>query len=175
MTERESDTDGDYSRLVGGRLRAIRRQKRLSLQEVESRSSGEFRSSVLGAYERGERAISVPRLHGLAGFYGVPMAQLLPGTSPDLGVDEPIIDLTTGEARGVITIDLASLERLSGPEAEMLNRYLMAVQMQRQDFTGSLLTIRGSDLRLLAAILAVDVETAAVRLRSLGVSVSAES
>ena len=46
-----------YGRRVGERLRAIRRQKRLSLQEVEATSSEEFKASVLGAYERGERAI----------------------------------------------------------------------------------------------------------------------
>ena len=51
---------------VGERLRAIRRQKGLSLHDVEARSSLEFKASVLGAYERGERAISVPRLLRLA-------------------------------------------------------------------------------------------------------------
>src|SRR6188768_1686371 len=68
----------NYSRKVGERLRVIRRQKRLSLQEVESASSQEFKASVLGAYERGERAISVPRLQRLARFYRVPVDQLLP-------------------------------------------------------------------------------------------------
>ena len=67
-----------YARRVGERLRAIRRQKRLSLQEVEARSTQEFKASVLGAYERGERAISVPRLQRLAKFYNVPVDQLLP-------------------------------------------------------------------------------------------------
>ena len=51
---------------VGERLRAIRRQKGLSLHDVEARSRTEFKASVLGAYERGERAISVPRLMRLA-------------------------------------------------------------------------------------------------------------
>ena len=60
-----------YARRVGERLRAIRRQKRLSLQDVEAASVQEFKASVLGAYERGERAISVPRLQRLARFYGV--------------------------------------------------------------------------------------------------------
>ena len=67
-----------YSRKVGERLRVIRRQKRLSLQEVEATSDEEFKASVLGAYERGERAISVPRLERLAKFYNVPVDQLLP-------------------------------------------------------------------------------------------------
>jgi len=57
------DPSGEaYGKAVGERLRHIRRQKRLSLQEVEAVSAQEFKASVLGAYERGERAISVPRL-----------------------------------------------------------------------------------------------------------------
>ena len=52
--------DLTYAVKVGGRLRAIRKQKRLSLQDVEAGSDQEFKASVLGAYERGERAISVP-------------------------------------------------------------------------------------------------------------------
>ncbi|MHB8669359.1 MAG: helix-turn-helix domain-containing protein [Acidimicrobiales bacterium] len=63
---------------MGERLRSVRRQQRLSLQDVETTSDNEFRASVLGAYERGERAISVPRLARLAGFYRVPVDQLLP-------------------------------------------------------------------------------------------------
>ena len=59
------DDDG-YGVKVGERLRAIRRQKGLSLQEVEAASRQEFKASVVGAYERGERAISVPRLQRLA-------------------------------------------------------------------------------------------------------------
>src|SRR4029078_5198515 len=63
---------------VGERLRAIRRQKGLSLHDVEARSNLEFKASVLVAYERGERAISVPRLLRLAEIYEVPADQLLP-------------------------------------------------------------------------------------------------
>ena len=63
---------------VGDRLRSIRRQKGLSLHEVEAMSNEEFKASVLGAYERGERVISVPRLMRLANVYGVPPEQLLP-------------------------------------------------------------------------------------------------
>ena len=70
-------------RRVGERLRAIRKQKHLSLQDVSRPSGQEFKASVLGAYERGERAISVPRLQRLAKFYNVPVDQLLPATSDD--------------------------------------------------------------------------------------------
>src|ERR1700727_204699 len=67
-----------YARSVGGRLRDIRRQQGLSLQAVEDQSEREFKASVMGAYERGERIISVLRLQRLAGLYGVPVDQLLP-------------------------------------------------------------------------------------------------
>jgi len=154
-----------YSRKVGERLRAIRRQKRLSLQDVEAASELEFKASVLGAYERGERAISVPRLQRLARFYNVPVDQLLPAD------DGP--GFAEGVAAGIIdersfTIDLRRLEDLSGPEADMLNRYLTMIQVQRQDFNGRVLTIRKDDLRAIACILGVGPDSATDRLDDLG-------
>ena len=47
-------------------------------------SEGEFKASVLAAYERGElgeRAISMPRLQRLAKLYDVPVLLLLPPNS----------------------------------------------------------------------------------------------
>jgi transcriptional regulator with XRE-family HTH domain len=167
----------EYSKRVGDRLRAIRRQKRLSLQEVEAASTQEFKASVLGAYERGERAISVPRLQRLARFYNVPVDQLLPADiGPSFGLTPPpdsVIDLTDRPTRREgesITIDLTRLEKLSGPEAEMLNRYLTMIQVQRQDFNGRVLTIRANDLQALAAILGTGVDGAGPRLNDLGLS-----
>jgi transcriptional regulator with XRE-family HTH domain len=168
--------EGDYGRKVGDRLRAIRRQKRMSLQEVEATSNQEFKASVLGAYERGERAISVPRLQRLARFYSVPVDQLLPGDEgPDFGrpdVDDEVIDLTDSaqatRVLGGITIDLTRLETISGPEADMLNRYLTMIQVQRQDFNGRVLTIRRDDLQALAAILGTDIGGAQGKLVGLG-------
>jgi transcriptional regulator with XRE-family HTH domain len=168
------DPAGEYGRKVGERLRAIRRQKRMSLQEVEAASNHEFKASVLGAYERGERAISVPRLQRLARFYSVPVDQLLPGNAmPDFGTARgEVIDLTdSSQARAVlgsITIDLTRLETLSGPEADMLNRYLSMIQVQRQDFNGRVLTIRRDDLQAIAAILGTDIDSAPSRLGDLG-------
>ena len=76
--EQEEAARVAYARAVGSRLRAMRKQMRLSLQAVEAMSDQEFKASVLGAYERGERAISVPRLQRLAKLYDVPVDQLLP-------------------------------------------------------------------------------------------------
>ena len=168
----DQDTTGEvpaaYGRKVGERLRLIRRQKRMSLQEVEASSSQEFKASVLGAYERGERAISVPRLQRLARFYNVPVDQLLPSD------EGPAFD-GSGTATphdSSVTIDLRRLERLSGAEADMLSRYLTMIQLQRQDFNGRMLTIRRDDLRAIACILGVTYEGANGRLDSLGLSLS---
>jgi len=156
-----------YSRKVGERLRAIRRQKRLSLQDVEASSELEFKASVLGAYERGERAISVPRLQRLARFYNVPVDQLLPADEgPAFGDASGIGGLPIDERS--FTIDLRRLEDLTGPEADMLNRYLTMIQVQRQDFNGRVLTIRKDDLRAIACILGVGLDTATDRLDDLG-------
>ncbi len=169
-SEASGEVPTTYSLKVGERLRAIRRQKRLSLQEVESASHQEFKASVLGAYERGERAISVPRLQRLARFYNVPVDQLLPA---DDGPGFTVSGLRTPDTDASITIDLRRLEALSGPEAAMLNRYLTMIQVQRQDFNGRMLTIRRDDLRAIACILGVAVETAPSKLDDLGLSLSA--
>src|SRR6516162_6041617 len=80
-----------YARAVGDRLRNLRRQQSLSLLAVEEASGREFKASVLGAYERGERIISVLRLQRLAQLYGVPVDQLLPRpASAGPGFDAPL-------------------------------------------------------------------------------------
>jgi transcriptional regulator with XRE-family HTH domain len=152
---------------VGERLRAIRRQKGLSLHDVEARSRLEFKASVLGAYERGERAISVPRLLRLSEIYEVPPDQLLPREADiEINLTEP--DLDAG-----FTIDLVKLRALDEPEAAVLSRYAATIQLQRQDFNGRLLTIRRDDLRVLAAVLGRRPDELGVRLDELGLRAGA--
>jgi len=177
----EESVPTSYAERVGERLRAVRKQKRLSLQAVEATSHQEFKASVLGAYERGERAISVPRLQRLARFYNVPVDQLLPrdlGADPAWGTDDNDIDLRAveeGNGRRVydtddrVTIDLTRLEELEAPERDMLSRYLGMIQVQRQDFNGRMLTIRGEDLRAIACLFETSAEGMRRRLSELGV------
>ena len=175
----EAEVNGAYAGRVGVRLRAIRRQKRLSLQDVEAASNQEFKASVLGAYERGERAISVPRLQRLARFYRVPVDQLLPGDDgPDFGPrpgdGDVVVDLTQARAairaeERSVKIDLTAMEAVDGTDAEMLIRYLRMIQVQRGDFNGRVLTVRRDDLRAIACILDVTPDLAVDRLGGLGV------
>lgn len=169
--ERIDPAEQNYAIRVGGRLRAIRKQKRLSLQEVEASSNQEFKASVLGAYERGERAISVPRLQRLARFYAVPVDQLLPREDDD----ETIIDLDRAAAvparapdETPVTVDLHRLGGMRGPEATLLGRYLSMIQVQRGDFNGRMLTVRRDDLRAIACLLDTGLDSARTRLDELG-------
>ncbi len=150
---------------IGERLRAIRRQQGLSLHDVEARSGKEFKASVLGAYERGERALSVGRLLRLAELFDVPADQLLPRE------EEVDIDLTTRrdtDSMAGYTIDLVRLSQLEDGDAQVLSRYAATIQLQRQDFNGRMLTIRSDDVRVLAAVLGRRPEDLATRLDELG-------
>src|ERR1700729_292333 len=122
----------NYAGRVGERLRNVRKQQRLSLQAVEAASNQEFKASVLGAYERGERAISVPRLQRLAKYYNVPVDQLLPkdsGPEPAWAQGhEPGAD--PEEDEGKVIIDLPRLDQTPVPERDLLSRYLAMIQVQ---------------------------------------------
>jgi transcriptional regulator with XRE-family HTH domain len=162
MTEvDEFEGNSAYSVLVGERLRSIRKQKRMSLHEVESQSEQEFKASVLGAYERGERALSLPRLDRLAQFYRVPVEQLLPRNESAVVADD------SGSTRWKLAIDIEKLTQLSGAPFEMLARFLRMIQVQRQDFNGRVLTIRGDDKRAIAAMLDIPVDQVTARLEAL--------
>jgi transcriptional regulator with XRE-family HTH domain len=162
MVTFDDDAPSAYSQQVGERLRVIRKQKRLSLQEVEAQSVQEFKASVLGAYERGERALSVPRLDRLAQFYSIPVEQLLPREVT--GAEAAAIDSPINKK---LAIDVSKLVQLSGSPFEMLARFLRLIQVQRQDFNGRVITVRGDDTRSIAAILDVPVDQIAERLAAL--------
>lgn len=175
--EQEEATRIAYARAVGTRLRAMRKQMRLSLQAVEAMSDQEFKASVLGAYERGERAISVPRLQRLARLYDVPVDQLLP--SDDAGPnarwgsangDSANGGRTAASAPGVdkIAIDLTKLHTVSGPERDLLRRFLSMIQVHRQDFNGRMITIRSEDVRAIACLFGVTPDNMGARLDELG-------
>ncbi|MGA8726137.1 MAG: transcriptional regulator [Acidimicrobiales bacterium] len=169
-----------YARAVGSRLRAMRKQMRLSLQAVEAMSEQEFKASVLGAYERGERAISVPRLQRLAKLYDVPVDQLLPpddGATTRWGANgnsDEVVPLAARRAiqAGVgaekIAIDLTKLHTVSGPERDLLRRFLSMIQVHRQDFNGRMITIRAEDVRAIACLFGVTPDNMGARLDELG-------
>jgi hypothetical protein len=163
MDAEGSDHDADYSKLIGQRLRAVRRQKAFSLHEVEAMSGAEFKASVLGAYERGERAISVPRLHRLSRLYGVATAALLPAdptTSPSSDV------VGSGGATGGhnqpmrLLFDVAELPGEPSDPDGSVRRYVSKVQILNDDLHTSTSEVSSEDLSVLARLLGTNPDRA---------------
>ncbi len=82
VPEDEEPEEERIGRVIGAKLRQIRLRKQLSLQDVEAATRNEFKASVLGAYERGERKLTVHRLLGLLEFYGVGLAEVIDQQPP---------------------------------------------------------------------------------------------
>lgn len=137
--------DLPFGKTLGQRLRAIRSQQGLSLQGVEQKSGGRWKAVVVGSYERGDRAVTVARLAELAAFYNVPLSELLPSA--------PAVTTTSQAPAGSrVVIDLQRLHRLPQRAAAPLARYAAAIQSQRGDYNGRVLSIRTEDLRSLSVI-----------------------
>lgn len=132
----------DYAKALGAKLRAIRQQQGISLQGVEARSDGKWKAVVVGSYERGDRAVTVQRLAELADFYSIPVSELLPDTAPPTATEPP----------PRLVLDLERLGQVPAEKAGPLARYAAAIQAQRGDYNGRILSIRQDDLRTLAVI-----------------------
>ena len=130
----------EYARALGARLRAIRTQQGLSLHGVEEKSSGRWKAVVVGSYERGDRAVTVARLAELAAFYGVPVAELLPGE--DNGSRAVAAD-GAGPRPGAAAGG-------ASPRRGPLLRFVAHIQRMRGDYNGRVLSIRQDDLQALA-------------------------
>jgi transcriptional regulator with XRE-family HTH domain len=121
----------DFNYALGQRLRAARRHRGWSLGDVESQTDGEFKASVVGAYERGERAISVQRFVNLAEIYGTPASELLPAGS-----------------ESTIVIDL---DALADDDGDLVERYLAAIQIMRKQ--PGVDEVRDSDRAVISSLL----------------------
>jgi len=110
------------------------------LGELESYTGGEFKASVVGAYERGERTLSVQRLVRLAEIYAVPPSDLLPHGSQERGV--------------LIDLDAAAESK----DGDLIDRYLAAIHFLRRE--GRPDEVRDSDKAVIASLLDSTVEVA---------------
>jgi transcriptional regulator with XRE-family HTH domain len=152
-------SNGDYGKALGERLRKIRIQKGLSLQEVQQSSDGRWKAPVVGAYERGDRNVTVTKLSELADFYDVPVSEILPD---DGGPQAP------GNGRRRVVLDLSSMDHVPEADRDPISRFTTAIQIQRGDFNGKVLTIREDDLMALALIYQTTADELARRLDEWG-------
>lgn len=152
-------SNGDYGKALGERLRKIRIQKGLSLQEVQQTSDGKWKAAVVGAYERGDRNVTVTKLSELAEFYDVPVSEIL----PDDGSPQ-----SPGNGRRKVVLDLSGMDRVPEEDRDPISRFTTAIQIQRGDFNGKVLTIREDDLMALALIYQTTADELARRLDDWG-------
>lgn len=156
-------TNGDYSKALGDRLRKIRTQKGMSLQDVQHASDGRWKAAVVGAYERGDRNVTVARLAELADFYGVPTSEILPDAAASAGATEQ---------RRRVVLNLEGLDQVPATDRDPLSRFTTAIQIQRGDYNGRVLTIREDDLMALALLYQTTAEELSRRLNDWGLLVS---
>lgn len=148
MDERQGAKDKRYAELVGEKLRKMRQERGMSLQEVCSLSGDSFVVSTLSAYERGKRSLSLERVHELAGIYGQSTNSLLDvDNRPDL--QRSIAGNTP------LRIRLESLAALSPEERRPLETYLEFLRQLRNDPARDMLTIRKEDLVYLSSLYGV--------------------
>ena len=148
MDERPEARDKRYAELVGEKLRRMRQDRGMSLQEVCLRSGGSFVVSTLSAYERGKRSLSLERLCELANIYGQSPTSLL-----DIE-NEPDFQraITTNTP---LRIRLDSLAKLDPEERRPLETYLSFLRQLRDDPARDMLTIRKDDLAYLSGLYGV--------------------
>jgi transcriptional regulator with XRE-family HTH domain len=148
MEETNTDRERRYVELVGEKLRRLRQDRGMSLQEVCERSGGSFVVSTLSAYERGKRSLSLERLYELAAIYGQSPMSIL-----DVEDDPEFQRALT--RNGPLRIRLESLERLSQEERRPLETYLAFLRQLRNDPAREMLTIRKDDLAYLSGLYGV--------------------
>ena len=152
----ESTSGDEYDREVGDHLRAIRQQQRLSLKQAADASRGAITASLLGAYERGERRVTVRRLRQLADLYRMAMDDLLPPRPDSPG---ELGESARGRPTGLpVRLNLDALRASDDERARALLRLSVRILRERGDFNGRVITLRHSDLEVVAAALDESVE-----------------
>lgn len=150
----------DYPRRVGARLRNVRRLRGLTLQQIEVLSNKRLKGSLLAAYERGDRNVSVARLHQIATLYNVPVSELLPEE------EEPPPQPPVPPR---LMVDLGRLRELPAKQGGILARHVLELQRQRADFDTDVITFRTEDLDQLATAYRMTPEMLARTLQEWGV------
>jgi transcriptional regulator with XRE-family HTH domain len=143
---------------LGRRLRDLRLSLGLTLFDVQQQTSNAFKTSALGAYERGERHLTIARLAELARVYGASAAELLSG--------DRVIDLPAFSAEEA---DREPDDRLVLP---MLRRFADYV-IERRSERAVRPMIRMTDAEMLSVLAGKDLAELSVLLTQIGLRLPA--
>ena len=125
----------------------------MTLNEVEQRSRGEFGISSLGAYERGDRVLSVDRLIRLAEIYRVDVSDLMPDRTETL-LDLPALEQPHLPAG--LVLDPSRLRVLSEDAAAAASNFRAVILALRRTHAQEVVVVRKSDSAVLAAFVGCD-------------------
>ena len=137
---------------IGQELKKFRKQRGLSLADVENLSGGRWKAVVVGSYERADRAITIGRLGALMALYQTPISALFPS------------QVNEGKPDACV-FDLSKREQLS-QEHPGLARFLSHVINARGDWNGHILSLRADDLTMAAHYEAVTYTDLVTKLRA---------
>ena len=136
---------------ISARIRAQRKARSLTLQDIERLSNGRIKAVVMGSYERGSRAISLARTIEIANLFAIPLSELIEESkNPERGSDDQLIF----DLRKLREISLA----VTGNEISKINAFLSAICARRRDWNGEVLTLRSADLDTLTLVLSAPRE-----------------
>ena len=151
---------------VGQELKKIRKQRGLSLAEVEALSAGRWKAVVVGSYERADRAITVGRLSSLMAPYQAPISAIFPsGANSSHASAANSASSNAAEPATPWTINLGKRQEISSvsyPLAQFVTHIINA----RGDWNGHVLTLRHNDLELIAICDGVDLAQFISKLRA---------
>jgi transcriptional regulator with XRE-family HTH domain len=129
---------------IRGRIRQLRRERGLTLLDCELLSHGRIRAVVLGAYERGDRSMSLKKVIDIAELFDVPLIHLI---ATDLQAEQTQI------AGSRHIYDLRALRALAPSQPKIfLSRYLSRIAEQRGDWAGEVISIRQADVEAIARL-----------------------
>lgn len=129
---------------IRGRIRQLRRERGLTLLDCELLSHGRIRAVVLGAYERGDRSMSLKKVIDIAELFDVPLIHLI---ATDLQAEQTQI------AGSRHIYDLRALRALAPSEPKIfLSRYLSRIAEKRGDWAGEVISIRQADVEAIARL-----------------------
>jgi transcriptional regulator with XRE-family HTH domain len=132
---------GRFSTAAGAVLRDTRVRLGMTLYDVARVSSGRFKPSALGGYERGERSISIDRFCELARLYGASADELL---------SQVLLRLDPSDRREIV-LDLRRMELVDSWIRGRLAEFVHRIKAVRRDYETDVITLRSGDIAAIAA------------------------
>jgi transcriptional regulator with XRE-family HTH domain len=145
----------EQSERIRIRIRQLRRERGLTLRDFEEKSGGRIRAIVMGAYERGDRSMSLGKLIEISKVFGIELSHLIGSaelTQSSGTSSSGTSSSATPSSRYIF--DLRVLNSLDdSPQKVILLRYLSRIAEQRGDWGGEVISLRQSDIESLSKVI----------------------